>query len=271
MTSLSVAAAFLILTLPVLTASAQDDGPMVLTPPPKSTAPPPKPKPKPKPAPVAQPAPKPLAAPAAPTNDVAPIDLIPSDTATNGPVEWPLPHLRPDHAGAGTSVAEVPALEPPADATTAPSDQPAAVPVPTLPTISNAEQPQPPPSSEPPGVDLAYGAFQRGYYLSAFGLAIPRAEAGDKAAQTLVGLIFEGGYGVPRDPVQAVSWYGFAADGGDPKAQFALGSMYLEGRGVPSDRAKAADYFEKAAANGKSPPPTIWRSSISKGKSASRT
>ena len=66
-------------------------------------------------------------------------------------------------------------------------------------------------------IDLAYGAFQRGYYLSAFGLAIPRAEAGDKAAQTLLGLIYEGGYGVPRDPVQAVSWYQFAADGGDPR------------------------------------------------------
>ena len=105
-------------------------------------------------------------------------------------------------------------------------------------------------SADPPGTDLAYGAFQRGFYLSAFGLAIPRAEAGDTAAQTLLGLIYEGGYGVPRDPVQAVSWYQFAADGGDPKAQFALGMMYLDGRGVAEDRAKAADYFEKAAGGG---------------------
>ena len=70
-------------------------------------------------------------------------------------------------------------------------------------------------TTPPPGADLAYGAFQRGYYLSAFSLAIPRAEAGDTAAQTLLGLIYEGGYGVPRDPAQAANWYQFAADGGD--------------------------------------------------------
>ena len=50
----------------------------------------------------------------------------------------------------------------------------------------------------PAGRDLAYGAFQRGLYLTAFDLAIKRAEAGDVAAQTLIGLIYEGGYGVPQ-------------------------------------------------------------------------
>ena len=54
----------------------------------------------------------------------------------------------------------------------------------------------PPPSSD--GPDLAYGAFQRGFYLTAFQLALDRAEAGDVAAQTLIGLIYEGGYGVPQ-------------------------------------------------------------------------
>ncbi|MHA1158334.1 MAG: hypothetical protein ACTSP2_06265 [Alphaproteobacteria bacterium] len=99
--------------------------------------------------------------------------------------------------------------------------------------------------------DLAFGAFQRGYYLSAFSLAIPRAEQGDTAAQTLLGIIYEGGYGIARDLAEAATWYEFAAAGGDREAQSALGMMYLEGRGVAIDRGRAADYLEGAAAGGK--------------------
>ena len=43
-------------------------------------------------------------------------------------------------------------------------------------------------SSVPP--DEAFGAFQRGYYLTALSLALPRAEKGDGAAQTLIGEIY---------------------------------------------------------------------------------
>ena len=52
-----------------------------------------------------------------------------------------------------------------------------------------------PPPPAPGGPDLAYGAFQRGFYLTAFDIAIKRAEAGDVPAQTLIALIYEGGYG----------------------------------------------------------------------------
>ena len=92
-----------------------------------------------------------------------------------------------------------------------------------------------PPASS---ADLAYGAFQRGLYLTAFDIALPRAEAGDAPPQTLLGVIYEGGYGVPQDFAKAVDWYELAADGGDREAQFALGMMYLEGRGVRADRAQ---------------------------------
>src|SRR5690606_23932887 len=34
--------------------------------------------------------------------------------------------------------------------------------------------------------DYAFGAFQRGYFLTALELALPRAEQGDAAAQTLI-------------------------------------------------------------------------------------
>jgi TPR repeat protein len=107
------------------------------------------------------------------------------------------------------------------------------------------------PGSEGFQPDLAYGAFQRGYYLSAFRLAVPLAEAGNVAAQTLLGLIYEGGYGVPQDHTEAAAWYKISAAGGDREAQFALGMMYQEGRGVELDLAQAADYLESAANGGK--------------------
>ena len=89
-----------------------------------------------------------------------------------------------------------------------------------------------PPPPAPGGPDLAYGAFQRGFYLTAFDIAIERAQAGDVPAQTLIALIYEGGYGVPQDFAKAFEWFRLAADAGDREAQFALGMMYMQGRGV---------------------------------------
>src|SRR5262249_10589146 len=92
-----------------------------------------------------------------------------------------------------------------------------------------------------PQPDMAYGAFHRGFYLTAFDLAIAKAETGDRSAQTLIGLIYEGGYGVPRNFKEAASWYELSANAGDREAQFLLGMMYMDGRGVTSDLGKAAD------------------------------
>ena len=47
-----------------------------------------------------------------------------------------------------------------------------------------------------PPTDAAYGAFQRGLYMTALNLALPRAEAGDPAAQTLAAEILSRGLGV---------------------------------------------------------------------------
>ena len=76
--------------------------------------------------------------------------------------------------------------------------------------------------------DLAYGAFQRGYYLTAMQLALPRAEAGDPAAQTLIAELHVQGFGIARDLDAAAQWYRFAAEAGDPQAQFAYASLLLD-------------------------------------------
>lgn len=71
-------------------------------------------------------------------------------------------------------------------------------------------------------VDLAYGAFQRGYYLSAFKLALPRAESGEPAAQTLLAELYDRGLGVARDQKKAAIWYRFAAKTGNREAQLPM-------------------------------------------------
>lgn len=79
-------------------------------------------------------------------------------------------------------------------------------------------------------VDDAYGAFQRGFYLTAMDLALPRAQLGDPAAQTLVASILEQGLGVARNPKDAAFWYGQAANNGDPAAMFKYALILMEGR-----------------------------------------
>ena len=52
--------------------------------------------------------------------------------------------------------------------------------------------------------DLAFGAFQRGFYLTAFGIATRRVEEkGDVKAMTLLGELYAHGFGVSRDDKKA--------------------------------------------------------------------
>jgi len=74
-------------------------------------------------------------------------------------------------------------------------------------------------------VDEAYGAFQRGYFLTALALALPRAEKGDSAAQTLIAEIYSRGLGVAQNPATASGWYALAGKNGGPIASFALARM----------------------------------------------
>lgn len=98
--------------------------------------------------------------------------------------------------------------------------------------------------------DLAFGAFQRGLYLTAFDLALPRAKAGDKAAQTLVAQIYARGLGVPRDDKQAAHWYGLAAEQGVPEAQLRYALYLLDGSVVPPDHEKGRQLMKAAAEAG---------------------
>ena len=119
-----------------------------------------------------------------------------------------------------------------------------------LPPSLGGPSPAPPSGPAP---DLAFGAFQRGYYSTALREAMKRlaADPKDGPAMTLIGEIYRDGVSVKADPAEAARWYRLAADVGDRQARFALGLMLLNGAaGVPKDRAGAAALFEQAAAQG---------------------
>src|SRR5690606_19226546 len=116
-----------------------------------------------------------------------------------------------------------------------------------LPALARSKSPEPGTAVET-AIDLAYGAFQRGEYLTAYAEATRRIEQdNDPKAMTLVGELLAHGLGVKRDEARAAYWYRRAASAGDREAIFALGLMYLEGRGVERDRAEAARRFRAAA------------------------
>ncbi len=104
-------------------------------------------------------------------------------------------------------------------------------------------------AASPP--DYAFGDYQRGYFLTAFREAMQRVtdNAKDAAAMTLIGVIYQDGYAVPRNLAEAAGWYRIASGLGDREAAFALGMLLLNGAdGIPADRAGAKAQFEIAAA-----------------------
>src|SRR5579883_2291440 len=100
----------------------------------------------------------------------------------------------------------------------------------------------------PAAPDLAFGAFQRGYFLTAFALAEKRIEQdSDPKSMTLLGELYANGLGVPKDDAKAAEWYKLAAARGDSNAMFALAMFALNGRAGPRDRQASAKWLASAA------------------------
>jgi localization factor PodJL len=97
-------------------------------------------------------------------------------------------------------------------------------------------------------------------YLEGNGVPVNEAESakwleraathGQAVAQYRLGTLFERGRGVPADGAKALHWYQAAAQAGNRKAMHNLAVAYAQGTGVPKDFAEAARWFSKAAALG---------------------
>lgn len=82
-------------------------------------------------------------------------------------------------------------------------------------------------------------AFQRGDYATVLKILRPKALAGNASAQHNLGYMYEKGFGVPRNPAIAASWYQKSANQGYPAGQLALGRLYFEGDGRQRDLVEA--------------------------------
>jgi len=98
--------------------------------------------------------------------------------------------------------------------------------------------------------DDGFAAVERGDYATAIQEWRPLAEQGDADAQTLIGMMYNEGLGVPKNDAEAVKWYRKAAEQGVAQAQSNLGFMYFNGEGVPENAAEAVKWYRKAAEQG---------------------
>jgi uncharacterized protein len=110
---------------------------------------------------------------------------------------------------------------------------------------ANAQpKPQAPPA---PTYDTAFGAYQRGYFLTAFKEASELAAKNDPQSLTLLAELYANGLGVGRDDAKAAEYYQRAASLNDPQAMFALAMFKFQGRGGSRDEKAGTALFEQAA------------------------
>lgn len=98
--------------------------------------------------------------------------------------------------------------------------------------------------------DLAFGAYQRGFYSTAMREAMKRLGRNPKdgPAMTLVGELYAQGLSVKQSKDEAARWFRLGAEAGDAQAMFELGIVEMKGDGVDQDREAARTNFREAAA-----------------------
>jgi hypothetical protein len=92
-----------------------------------------------------------------------------------------------------------------------------------------------------------YVAFDRSNYASALKVWLPQAEAGDAAAQNMVGEIYEKGLGADPQYDLAAKWFERASAQDYARAKVNLGYLYERGLGVSRDSLKALNLYREAS------------------------
>jgi len=102
--------------------------------------------------------------------------------------------------------------------------------------------------------DFAAGwrAYQQGDYASALRHWTELAEAGYSVAQYNVGVMYDEGTGVGRDPAKVIAWWNKAAKQGHLTAQHNLALLFIEG-GSEAEFSQAASWLQRAAGKGFAP------------------
>jgi TPR repeat protein len=100
------------------------------------------------------------------------------------------------------------------------------------------------------GFEEAAAAFSAGDYDRALIEVRPLAEQGDPRGEYAMGVLYENGFAVEKNPPQAAAWYLKAALQGSTEAQFNLGAMHEHGVGIPINYNEAVRWYRPAAEAG---------------------
>lgn len=105
-----------------------------------------------------------------------------------------------------------------------------------------------PPANSTPHLTVADGtaALAHGDYPKALAAWKIAAERGNPVALNGLGFMYERGYGVDKDPKEAVQWYEKAVAQGSYEAGVNLGSIYESGEGVKNDPVLAYMWYSIA-------------------------
>lgn len=97
--------------------------------------------------------------------------------------------------------------------------------------------------------DLELGIYQlnRGEFKQAISEFRPLVAEGYSPAQYQMGLIYQHGYGVPKNGIKALELFQLSAEQNYPDAQFELALLYTEGKLINKDLKMAFALTEKAA------------------------
>ena len=85
------------------------------------------------------------------------------------------------------------------------------------------------------GQQEAVEAYRTGDYASAMTQFKVLAGEGDTVAMYYLGIIYDRGFGVPPDVVEAAKWFEKGAARGDSQSAYHFGKMVEAGKGVPKD------------------------------------
>ena len=87
--------------------------------------------------------------------------------------------------------------------------------------------------------------------ISAFiGVSEKAAEQGNALAQNNLGLMYDSGKGVSKNPKKAFEWFKKSAENGNHWGQLNAGKCCLNGYGTKKDKDKAIEYFKLSAKQG---------------------
>ena len=114
-----------------------------------------------------------------------------------------------------------------------------------------SEQPEKPVEVEITDADTLYHEGEKFYNAKNYKKSVEyyrkAAEKGHATAQNDLGFMYQNGFGVPANDIEAVLWYRKAAEQELPLSQNNLGWMFENGRGVAQDYEEAIKWYTKAA------------------------